>query len=103
MNSIDTNKLCNDFLNPIILDSQLIIKDIELFFQENKHKTDIKFLLRSNFKEQIDNFNFKYRFSYAGLINKDTNTLIDIDFSCTEKLNKEIDYLLNYIDSIPLD
>ena len=93
---LELKALCDEMLSKVQVESDKITKQIDAFYQENKDKE----LTENTFQEQIDEFLSIYGNSLAGLIDKNTNHLYQIDSECSEKLKTIIENLKNYITDL---
>ena len=86
-------KLCSDFLIKVQSESDSITNRIDTSYKEDNDKEK----LFEKYEEQIDTFLEKYNYAFVGIVNKDTNEVLDIDKKCSDKLDEIVNKLKNYI------
>lgn len=94
------DKLCFEMISNIQKESDIITSQIDVFYKENKNKKDVKNLAENKFQEQIEDFNSKYAYTWAGLINKATKEVVEINVECSEQLKDVVNKLKNYISEL---
>ncbi|MFV5684332.1 hypothetical protein ACM55I_02695 [Flavobacterium sp. GB2R13] len=93
---------CNDYLNVVQKESDIITNQIDSFYEENKNDENIKDLLYQNFQEQVEDFRFKYQNTTVALIDN-TGLPVSFDWECTKKQKEISNKLSNYIKNLKTD
>lgn len=94
--SFNLNNLCLEFLNKVQSESDFITDQIDTSYKENKDKESLEDI----YQEQIDDFMSKYRNTFVGIINSDTNEVVGLDKECSDKLDVIVSNLKNYITDL---
>lgn len=94
--SFNLNNLCLEFINKVQSESDFITNQINTFYKENKDKESLEEI----YQEQINDFMYKYRNTFAGIINSDTNEVLGLDKECSDKLDVIVSNLKTYITDL---
>ncbi len=94
--SYNLSVLCSQFITKVQSESDFITKQIDTSYKENTNKE----ILEDIYQEQIDDFMSKYRNTFAGIINSDTNEVVGLDKECSDKLDGIVINLKNYITDL---
>ncbi|WP_445908806.1 hypothetical protein [Yeosuana sp.] len=94
--SHNLNTLCSEFITKVQSESDFITKQIDASYKENTDKETLEDI----YQEQIDDFMSKYRNTFAGIINSDTNEVVGLDKECSDKLDTIVSNLKNYITDL---
>ncbi len=94
--SFNLNNLCLEFINKVQSESDFITNQINTSYRENKDKESLEEI----YQEQINDFMYKYRNTFAGIINSDTNEVLGLDKECSDKLDVIVSNLKTYITDL---
>ena len=94
--SYNLSILCSEFITKVQSESDFITKQIDASYKENTDKETLEDI----YQEQIDVFMSKYRDSFAGIVNSDTNEVLGLDKECSDKLDVIVNNLKSYITDL---
>lgn len=94
----DLSTLCSELLDTIQKETDVIIKQIDSFYNENKQKEDVKYFTKLEFEEQLLQFRLKYNSPHVGITNN--GVFIAPYPECDEKRKEIVAKLINYIDNL---